>query len=593
MNNNQSCKQGTLCSVINDALLLAFQTSGYTDIVPHAVRSKAPITADYQCNDAFALAKISNTSPLTIATQVAVELQKDPIFSLVEAVQPGFINMNLSDEFLADHLNTHTFDAVADKAETIVLDFGGANIAKPLHVGHLRSAIIGESLKRIAVHLGHTVIGDIHLGDWGLQMGMLIEELKRQKPDLPYFDSAYTGPYPKEAPITISDLDEFYPAASKRAKEDEDAMIAARKATVELQQGRPGYRALWQHIVNVSIADLKRDYRDLGVTFDLWLGESDAHDTVVSIVKKLLKDGLARKSEGAIIIDVAESSDSKELPPLMLINSEGAELYGATDLATIVMRMKMKKRPDRIVYVVDKRQNLHLDQVFRAARKAEIVGKNIGLEHIGFGTMNGTDNKPFKTRAGGIMKLKDLLVIIQNQAQERIREVERLSAYNEEQRQKIASLVGQATLKFADLSNYREHDYVFDVERFSAFEGYTGPYILYNAVRAGAILEKVAEHDLAKGKFMPPTAAIEREIYITLNEFGDAVSTAWNERSPSVLCEYAYRLANSFSSFYSECPVLIEKDEKLRYSRITIVKHVRKTLEQTLLLLGIEIPERM
>ncbi len=591
MSNDRSHKQETLRSAIDGVLSQAFQACGYADIVPHAVRSKAPITADYQCNNAFALAKAQHSSPMDIAAKVAEALKNNPIFSLVEAAQPGFININLSDEFLANHLNKKSFNAAADKAEKIILDFAGANVAKPLHVGHLRSAIIGESLKRIAKYLGHIVIGDVHLGDWGLQMGMLIEELKRRKSDLPYFNQTFTGPYPKESPVTVTDLDEFYPTASQRSKDDENFLIAARKATVELQQGRPGYRALWQHIVDISIADLKRDYNYLGVTFDLWLGESDAHETVGPLVDRLLKDGFARKSEGAIIMDVAESSDSKELPPLLLINSEGAELYGATDLATIVMRMKEK--PDRIVYVVDKRQSLHLDQVFRAARKAAIVDKKFNLEHIGFGTMNGTDNKPFKTRAGGTMKLKELLSIIQNQAEVRMREVERLSAYSEEQRQRIASLVGLATLKFADLSNYRENDYVFDVQRFSAFEGYTGPYILYSAVRAKAILEKAAERSFAKKEFAPPATASEREIYINLDEFGDVILAAWRERSPSVLCEYAYRLANSFSSFYHDCPVLAEENEKLRSSRIALVERIQNTLEQTLLLLGIEVPERM
>lgn len=591
MNKNQSQKNETLRSAIDSILLKAFKASGYSNIIPRSVRSKAPITADYQCNDAFALAKTQGISPMDIAAKITKELQKNPMFILVEAAQPGFINMNLSEEFLANHLNTSSFNVATEKTEKIFLDFGGANVAKPLHVGHLRSAIIGESLKRIAKYIGHTIIGDIHLGDWGLQMGMLIEELKRRQPELPYFDSNFSGPYPKESPVTVADLDELYPTASQRTKDDENFLIAARKATVELQQGRPGYRALWRHIVDISIADLKNDYANLGVSFDLWFGESDAHEAVGPLVDKFLKKGIARKSGGAIIVDVAESGDSKELPPLILLNSEGAELYAATDLATIAMRMKEK--PNRIIYVVDKRQTLHFDQVFRAARKAAIVGEKINLEHIGFGTMNGTDNKPFKTRAGGTMKLKELLAMIRNQAEARIQEVERLSEYSEEQRQKIALLVGLATLKFADLSNYRESDYVFDVQRFSAFEGYTGPYILYSAVRAKAILEKAGEQSLKKGEIMPPMTASEREIYINLDEFGDVVLAAWRERSPSVLCEYAYRLANSFNSFYHDCPVLAEKDEKLRASRIALVERTRKILEQTLLLLGIEIPERM
>lgn len=578
---------------MDSVLLRAFQKCGYKKIIPHAVRSKAPITADYQCNDAFALAKTQGVAPMAIVSKIAEELKSDPMFSAVEAVAPGFINLNLSNEFLAAHLENRSLKAAADKAETIVIDFGGANVAKPLHVGHLRSAIIGESLKRIARYLGHTVIGDIHLGDWGLQMGMLIEELKRRQPDLPYFDAEFSGPYPKEAPITIADLDEFYPTASQRAKDDPDAMIAARKATVELQNGRPGYRALWRHFVDVSIADLRRDYADLGVDYDLWLGESDAHEAVGPLVERLLKKGLARKSEGAIIVDVAELSDAKELPPLILLNSEGAELYPATDLATIALRMAMKKKPDQIIYVVDKRQSLHFDQVFRAARKAALVGEKVKLEHIGFGTMNGTDNKPFKTRAGGTMKLNDLLIMIREQAEIRMKEVERLSEYSEDQRQKIAVMVGLATLKFADLSNYRESDYVFDVQRFSLFQGCTGPYLLYSAVRAKAILEKAAERGFKKGELLPPRAAAEREVCITLDEFPEIVLAAWQGRAPSVLADYAYRLANEFNSFYHDCPVIAEENEKLRASRIALVERVRETLEQTLALLGIEIPERM
>lgn len=584
----------TILTKLNSIVFDAFYSCGYVDVAGSVVRSNMQ-GVHFQSNSAFQVAKKHGKAPLVVAEEVAAQLKQDPTFSSVEAAAPGFVNLVLADDFLASYGNVLAEGVgvvVANETHQIVLDYGGANVAKPLHVGHLRSAVIGESLKRIARALGHKVISDVHLGDWGLQMGMIIEELRKRDPDMPYFADPLPDSFPSESPVTIHDLDELYPAASARAKVDPEVMVAARKATVELQEGHAGYRALWRHFVTVSVADLKQDYGALGVDFDLWLGESDAHETTSKLLMTLVKEGFAHESEGALIMSVSREADTKAMPPLLLRNSEGAVLYGATDLATIENRVD-QLHPDEIVYVVDKRQQLHLRQVFRAARQAGIVSEGVVLEHVAFGTMNGTDNKPFKTRAGGTMKLKDLLATVKQQALERQMEVGHLEDASPEEVDTVATLVGIATLKFADLSNYHENDYVFDLERFSSFEGYTGPYLLYTTVRASSLIAKAAAEGVEPGEVLSPQTDSERALIMRLVEFSDAVTNAWETKSPSVLCEYAYDLATEFSSFYHECPVLTEQNKARKYSHLQLVQMVRDTLAQALDLLGIEVPQRM
>jgi arginyl-tRNA synthetase len=435
-------------------------------------------------------------------------------------------------------------------------------------------------------------VSDVHLGDWGLQMGMVINELQTRHPDWVYFDSSVSGPYPEESPLTIEDLESLYPEASQRAKAHESVMSEARRATVELQNGRPGYRALWQHFIHISVADVKQVYDRLGVDFDLWLGESDAHDVLVQQIDHLISSGWAHESDGALIIDVAEEGDTKEMPPLLLRNSDGAVLYGGTDLATIKQRVGTY-HPDAIIVVADKRQSLHFQQVFRAALKVGYVSDVEKLEHVGFGTVNGPDNKPFKTRDGGTMKLDDFLSMVIANAKERIAEVQQGTKFSDEERESIAQMVGLATIKFADLVTHHTKDYVFDLERFSSFEGYTGPYVLYSAVRAKAILAKGESEGSVPGQAGAPQVDEERALAIKLLEYPDVLQASWKERTPSILCDYTYELANAFSSFYHACPILNDEDEGRRSGRLLLVSKVHDTLVASLYLLGMEVPERM
>lgn len=594
MNSPHSTQKDTITKTLENIVTDAFLQAGFDTVYATVTRSKLPEKADYQSNTAFSFGKVIGRAPMEIAEAVALQLQTCDVFKQVSVATPGFINLVLSDDFLTSSVSNlfvdGAFDAMKSKEpKKIILDFGGANVAKPLHVGHLRSAIIGESLKRIGRFFGNEVIGDVHLGDWGLQMGMVITELKREHPEWSYFDRHFEGRYPSESPITIQDLERIYPQASARAKADESVMQEARTATVELQNGRRGYRALWKHFLDVSIADLALDYGALGVEFDLWLGESDAHNEAVSLLATLHERGLAYESEGALVMDVKRKEDVKEIPPLMLQNSDGAMLYGATDLATLKQRMETYC-PHAVLYVVDKRQALHLRQVFRASESAGITSGDTQLEHIGFGTMNGTDNKPFKTRDGGTMKLKDLIALIEKTALNRITEIQHEKKFTTEEQADIARKVGSATLKFADLSNHYAHDYVFDIERFSSFEGYTGPYLLYSAVRAGAILEKAGVRGDA---LIAPTHEAERKVLLELLAFPRNLTLAWEERAPSILVDHTYSIATAFNTFYHECPVLKENDERIRFSRISLVRMVHVALSTSLSLLGIEVPKRM
>lgn len=572
-------------------------TLGYEPQYGEVVLSNRPDLGQFQCNGALPAAKKYGRNPRDLAQEIATALEALPVFAAVSVAGPGFINLNLADAFLVEQLQALAADprrgyAPVTTPRKLIVDYGGANVAKPMHVGHLRAAIIGESVKRLAHFAGHHVLGDVHLGDWGLQMGQVIAELADRHPDWIYFDAAFTGPYPEQSPITMAELDEIYPAASQRAKNDPAFMELARQATVALQAGRPGYFALWQHFVNVSVASLKQDYADLNVHFDLWLGESDTQSLLDELIERLKAAGFAHESEGALVIDVTQPDDKKELPPLLLVKSDGAVLYGTTDLATIDLRVQ-ELDAQMVLYVVDKRQSLHFEQVFRAAYKTGIAPADLALEHLGFGTMNGKDGKPFKTRAGGTMKLRALIDMVVEKARERLAEVQVAQGYPEAEKEEIARMVGVATLKFADLSNQRTQDYVFDLDRFSAFEGRTGPYLLYTATRTKSILRKAEAEGIMAGALIAPADEIERALLLKLAEFPDVVDAAFAQRMPHHLCEYAYTLANAFNRFYHEHHILTESDRAQQGSWLMLAKFAMDTLELTLDLLGIDVPERM
>jgi arginyl-tRNA synthetase len=559
--------------------------------------SNRPELGQFQCNGALAAAKKHGRNPREIADAVVGRLDPLPEIASTSVAGPGFINITVDDSFLVAHLRAMSderlgVDRVANPT-MVIIDYGGANVAKPLHVGHLRSGIIGESMKRIIKFLGHDVIGDVHLGDWGLQMGMVISEIERRCPTLPYFDPEHTGPYPVASPVTPEELEEIYPAASGRCKSDEGALEEARRVTRELQIGRSGYRALWQHIHDVSVADLRKDYTDLGISFDLWLGESDTQERIPSLIERLTEAGYAVRSEGALVVYVNEETDTREFPPLILAKSDGAALYATTDLATIEDRME-KYAPDRILYLTDKRQIDHFLQVFRAARKTGIApDERVALEHIGFGTMNGSDGKPFKTRSGGVMKLKDLIRMLVEKALERMDEAEVASDYPDEEKREIARKVGVAALKFGDLMNQPSKDYVFDLDRFASFEGKTGPYLLYNAVRIKSILRKASEQGLTVGPLVSPASAVERSLFERLAAFPDQIESAFTQRAPHFLCEYGYTLANEFAGFYRDHHILRETDPARRSSWLELSRIVLRAIEIVTDLLGIELPERM
>ena len=509
---------------------------------------------------------------------------------------PGFINIRLNPCYLASYVQQVAEDEklglnAAKKPETIIIDYGGANVAKPLHVGHLRSAIIGESVKRIARKMGHEVLGDIHLGDWGYQMGLIITELKERKPELPYFDESFEGEYPKEAPFTISELEEIYPTASGKAKEDDAYRENALHATYLLQNGHRGYRAIWNHIINVSVSDLKRNYANLNVSFDLWKGESDAQAYIPDMIDKLKKDGFAHEDQGALVIDVQEETDTKEIPPCMIQKSDGASLYGTTDLATLVQRVE-DYHPDKVIYVVDKRQELHFTQVFRSAKKTGIVPAETELKFLGFGTMNGKDGKPFKTREGGVMRLETL---ISETAEKMYKKISENHAIEEEEARKTANMIGVAALKYGDLSNQASKDYVFDVDRFISFEGNTGPYILYTIVRIKSILHKYqAQGNSLDGlKVQEAHADCEKALMLEAAKYNDVIANAFQDLAPHKICAYIYDLANAFNRFYHETKILGEENAEKQKSYIALLKVTKDVLEGCIDVLGFEAPERM
>ena len=581
---------------ITAAVSGAFEAAGYEAEYGKVTLSNRPDLCEYQCNGAMAAAKKYHCAPIQIASKVVEKLQAEEMFSEVNAVNPGFLNLKLSPEFVRDYLQSMQEDdrlgcEKTENPKTIIIDYGGPNVAKPLHVGHLRSAIIGESVKRLGRYAGHKVIGDIHLGDWGLQMGLIITELKRRKPELVYFDENYTGEYPKEAPFTISELEEIYPAASARSKEDEAYKEEAMHATYLVQHGHRGYQAILQHILNVSVTDLKRNYANLNVEFDLWKGESDAQPYIPEMVERLKKEGYAYESNGALVVDVKEDSDTKEVPPCMILKSDGASLYTTTDLATLVERRKLFD-PDEVIYVVDKRQEMHFIQVFRCAKKTGIVKPETELKFLGFGTMNGKDGKPFKTRDGGVMRLEYLIADIDEQMYQKISDNPDISP---EEAKETAKIVGLSAIKYGDLSNQASKDYVFDVDRFTSFEGNTGPYILYTIVRIKSILNKYQAQGgvLEKGRIPAAENESQKALELMLARFNGVLENAFEELAPHKVCAYIYELANSFNKFYHETKILGEENEEKRAGLVALLQLTKRVLETCIDVLGFEAPDRM
>ena len=587
----------TLIDLITEQVTNAFTGQGYDAKYGKVTLSNRPDLCEYQCNGAMAAAKEYKCAPFMISDKIAQALAENELFESVESVKPGFINMKVSPAYLAKYVSDMKADEGrfgCDKAahpKTIIVDYGGANVAKPLHVGHLRSAVIGESIKRIGKFMGHHMIGDVHLGDWGLQMGLIIVELKERKPDLVYYDESYTGEYPKEAPFTISELEDIYPTASKKSKEDEAFREAAMEATSQLQAGRRGYRALLAHILDVSVTDLKKNYDNLNVSFELWKGESDAQPYIPDMVQMMKDKGFAYMSEGALVVDVKEESDTKEVPPCMILKSDGASLYNTTDLATIVWRMK-DYDPDMLIYVVDKRQELYFTQVFRCARKTGLVKPETELKFLGFGTMNGKDGKPFKTREGGVMRLEVLLSEINEEMYNKIRDNQNMT---DEEARKTAKIVALSAVKYGDLSNQASKDYIFDIERFTSFEGNTGPYILYTIVRIKSILNKYKDAGKSAdgAKILPPHSEDEKALMLEISRFNAMMENAFEETAPHKVCAYIYDVANAFNHFYHNTKIMAEEDVTLQASYIRLLELTKRVLETCIDVLGFSAPDKM
>lgn len=575
----------------------AFAKAGYDSNLGKVTISNRPDLCEYQCNGAMAGAKLYKKAPMMIAKDVETYIKESGAFSMVDVVAPGFINLNVSDEYLSSYTKEMSkqdkfgIEPPKDKKKYMV-DYGGPNVAKPLHVGHLRSAVIGESVKRIIKYMGYECIGDIHLGDWGLQMGLVIAELKVRKPELIYFDESFTGEYPTEPPFTVGDLEEIYPFASAKSKTDAEFKEEAMQCTFKLQNGVRGYRALWRHMMNVSVTDLKKNYDNLNVEFDLWKGESDVHEVIPGMVQYMKDGGYAYISEGALVVDVKEESDTKEVPPCMILKSDGASLYNTTDLATIQERMK-DYNPDCIVYLTDKRQELYFEQVFRCARKTKLVKDDTKLVHIGFGTVNGLDGKPFKTRDGGVMRLEYLIRDINDKMYEKIKTGRDMS---DEEAKEVSGIVALSAIKYGDLSNQASKDYIFDIDRFTSFEGDTGPYLLYTVVRIKSILKKfeenggvIADCEIGSGV----TNSSMKNLLMKLTGFNEMMENAFSELAPHKICAYLYDLANAFNTFYHETKILTEEDEELKKNYIGVLNLTLGVATACMECLGFYAPEKM
>ena len=585
-----------LLELITEEFEKAFEKNEYDKKLGKVVVSNRPDLCQYQCNGAMAGAKLYHKAPIMIANQVVESLQDNEMFESVEAVMPGFINIKLNSEFVAKYLNdmkeADKYGCENKAPETIVIDYGGANVAKPLHVGHLRSAVIGESVKRIERFMGNKVISDVHLGDWGIQMGLIITELECRKPDLVYFDESYTGEYPEEAPFTISELEEIYPCASAKSKVDEEFKEKAHQATLKLQSGYAPYTAIWKHIMKVSVEDLKKNYGNLNVDFDLWKGESDAQPYIPGLIQDLIDKKLAYESQGALVVDISKEDDTKELPPCIVRKSDGAALYATSDLATIIQR-EQDYKPNHYIYVADKRQELHFTQVFRVSKKANIVDENTKMEFLGFGTMNGKDGKPFKTRDGGVMRLENLIAQINKAVYDKIMENRTVS---EEEANNTAKIVGLAALKYGDLSNQASKDYIFDIDRFASFEGNTGPYILYTIVRIKSILEKYKAESGNADVNLPVISTdngSQMQLMLEVAKFNEIIENAAEELAPHKICSYVYDLSNVFNRFYHETKILAEEDQTKKAGYIALINLTINVLEQCIDLLGFSAPDRM
>ena len=585
-----------LVDLLTAELELAFEKAGYDKQYARVTLSNRPDLCEYQCNGAMAAAKTYRKAPIMIANAVVAELGESKVVEKVDAVAPGFINMTLDATFVAEFLKEMSAEEklgvnAPEKQKTIIVDYGGANVAKPLHVGHLRSAVIGESIKRIAKYAGHNVIGDVHLGDWGYQMGLVCTELKKRQPELPYFDESFEGEYPTEAPFTIGELEEIYPTASAYAKEHEDFREEALQATYLLQNGHRGYTAIWKHIMDVSVADLKKNYGALNVEFDLWKGEADAQPHIPELVEFLKQSGHAVIDQGALVVDVKEETDTKEIPPCMILKSDGAALYATTELGTIVAR-EQEYQPDEMIYITDKRQELHFVQVFRCAKKTGIVREETALKHIGFGTMNGKDGKPFKTRDGGVMRLEHLIGDINDEMFKKLTENRTVA---DEDAKATAKMIALSALKYGDLSNQAAKDYVFDIDRFTSFEGNTGPYILYSIVRIKSILNRYAEtgNDVTACELQKADSASAKSLMLEVAKFNQVIENAYEELAPHKICAYIYDLSNAFNHFYHETKILSEENEEKRAGYIALLAITKRVLEACIDMLGFEAPERM
>jgi arginyl-tRNA synthetase len=586
----------TIIQLITKEIEEAFEKAGYDKKYGKVTVSNRPDLCEYQCNGAMAAAKEYKKAPLMIANHVVGLLSENDMFENIEGIAPGFINIKIAPSFLSDYLNEMmtTEDLGIQKEptpKTIIVDYGGPNVAKPLHIGHIRAAIIGESVKRLVRLKGNKVIGDIHLGDWGYQMGLIINELEKRQPNLPYFDDNFTGEYPKEPPFTISELEEIYPTASKKAKEDEVYREESLKKTLLLQSYKPGYLAIWRHIMDVSLTDMRKIYDSMNIHFELWKGEADVQELIPNMVKLLKDENYAYYDKGALVVDVSEEDDKKEIPPCMILKSDGAGLYSTTDLATIIDREE-NYQPDKMIYVVDKRQELHFVQVFRVAKKAGFTSETTPLVHIGFGTMNGKDGKPFKTRSGGVMRLENLIEEINEEMLKKIMENRTVSP---EEAKKTAEIIGLAALKYGDLSNQATKDYVFDMERFTSFEGNTGPYILYTIVRIKSILNRYLEEGgkIEDAKLLPATSDYEKRLMQEIAMFSEMVNGAYEDLGPHKVCAYIYDLANSFNKFYHETKILAEEDKAKKESYIKLLSLTKEVFEIGIDVLGFEAPDRM
>jgi len=592
---NKRVKMTSLLNKLSDIVGQAFESEGLDKAFGRVGVSDRPDLAQFQCNGAMAAAKAAKKNPRAVAESIVPKLQANLMFSKVEIAGPGFINLTLTDLELGKYISSISADQRCgvdkiSKSETILLDYGGPNVAKPMHVGHLRSSIIGDSIRRILKFSGHNTIGDIHMGDWGTQMGMMISELQLVHPDWVYFDESFTGEYPSESPVTMDDLEEIYPRVSALCKTDETRLELSRAATVDLQNKRPGYHALWKHFVTISLQSMKRNFSALNVHFDLWKGETDVHDLISPMVDDLTKRSYAVKDDGATVVHIKKNDDNKEYPPLILYKRDGGVLYGTTDLATIVERIK-NYNPSRILYIVDKRQSLHFEQVFRAAKLTGIAPESLELTHLGYGTMNGSDGKPFKTRSGGVLKLEDLIAMGHEKAMQRLEEAQAAQDLSQDEKDDIASKVAIAAIKFADLQNSFSADYIFDLDRMTSFEGKTGPYLLYQAVRIKSLLDKAGYKQNPQITIKPDDAG--RNVILTLIELPQVIDIAARNYTPHVLCDHTYKLAQAFSSFYGNTHILSESDEVKKQGWLEISHMVLCQLELLLDLVGIKIPDRM